>query len=117
MSIGTDRSAKKFFHIKCRSIGLAPPATVLVASVRALKVQGGKSAREVEQGGEDLAALEAGLPNLIKHIENLKTFGIPAVVAINQFPTDTSRELKLVGKAAIDVGTSDAERHRCATKF
>jgi len=105
---GTDLGAEKFFHIKCRSSGLAPHAAVLVASVRALKVQGGRSVREVEQGTEDLAALEAGLPNLFKHIENLKTFGVPAVVAINRFPTDTPRELELVGKAAIDAGARDA---------
>ncbi len=105
---GTDLGAEKFFHLKCRSSGLAPHAAVLVASVRALKVQGGKSVREVEQGGEDLSALEAGLPNLIKHIENLRTFGVPAVVAINRFPTDTPRELELVGRAAVDAGAHDA---------
>lgn len=105
---GSDLGAEKFFHLKCRSSGLAPHAAVLVASVRALKVQGGKSVREIEQGGEDLAALEAGLPNLVKHIENLRTFGVPAVVAINRFPTDSARELELIGKAAVDAGAADA---------
>ncbi len=105
---GTDLGAEKFFHLKCRASGLAPHAAVLVASVRALKVQGGKSIREIEEGGEDLAALAAGLPNLVKHIENLRTFGVPTVVAINRFPTDSSQELELLGKAAIDAGAHDA---------
>lgn len=104
---GTDLGAEKFFHLKCRASGLAPHAAVLVASVRALKVQGGKSVREIELGGEDLDALERGLPNLRKHVENLRAFGVPAVVAINRFPSDSSRELELLAQAALDAGARD----------
>jgi formate--tetrahydrofolate ligase len=104
---GTDLGAEKFFHLKCRASGLAPHAAVLVASVRALKVQGGKSVRDIETGGEDLAALEAGLPNLFKHLENLRTFGVPAVVAINRFPTDTPREIERLAQAAREAGACD----------
>jgi len=105
---GTELGAEKFFHLKCRASGLAPHAAVLVASVRALKVQGGKSVRDIETGGEDLAALEAGLPNLFKHLENLRTFGVPAVVAINRFPTDTPREIERLAQAAREAGACDA---------
>lgn len=105
---GTELGAEKFFHIKCRSSGLSPHAAVLVTSVRALKIQGGKSPREIERGGEDLNALEAGVPNLFKHIENLGTFGVPTVVAINRSPSDSPRELELLAKAAIDAGAKDA---------
>ncbi len=104
---GTDLGAEKFFHLKCRASGLAPHDAVLVASVRALKVQGGKSVRDIETGGEDLAALEAGLPNLFKHLENLRTFGVPAVVAINRFPTDTPREIERLAQAAREAGACD----------
>jgi formate--tetrahydrofolate ligase len=104
---GTELGAEKFFHLKCRASGLAPHAAVLVASVRALKVQGGKSVRDIETGGEDLAALEAGLPNLFKHLENLRTFGVPAVVAINRFPTDTPREIERLAQAAREAGACD----------
>ena len=105
---GTELGAEKFFHLKCRASGLAPHAAVLVASVRALKVQGGKSVRDIETGGEDLAALEAGLPNLFKHLENLRTFGVPAVVAINRFPADTPREIERLAQAAREAGACDA---------
>jgi formate--tetrahydrofolate ligase len=105
---GTELGAEKFFHLKCRASGLAPHAAVLVASVRALKVQGGKSVRDIETGGEDLAALEAGLPNLFKHLENLRTFGVRAVVAINRFPTDTPREIERLAQAAREAGACDA---------
>jgi formate--tetrahydrofolate ligase len=91
---GSDLGAEKFFDIKCRFAGLEPEAAVLVASVRALKLQGGASRAAL--GREDLGALAAGLPNLDKHIENLALFGVPAVVAVNRFATDTPAELDAV---------------------
>jgi formate--tetrahydrofolate ligase len=91
---GADLGAEKFFDIKCRTGKLRPSAVVLVATVRALKMHGGLSRKQLQQ--EDLKALEAGIPNLEKHIENLSSFGVPVVVAINRFPTDTEAELDLV---------------------
>ena len=91
---GADLGAEKFFDIKCRIGELRPSAVVLVATVRALKMHGGLSKKELEQ--EDLKSLEAGIPNMEKHIENLSSFGVPVVVAINRFPTDTEAELKMV---------------------
>jgi len=91
---GADLGAEKFFDIKCRMAGLHPDAVVLVATVRALKMHGGLPRNELS--GENLEALEAGIPNMEKHIENLSSFGVPVVVAINRFPTDTEAELKLV---------------------
>jgi len=92
---GADLGAEKFLDIKCRMGGLTPSAVVIVATVRALKHHGG--AARANLGTEDLAALEKGLPNLLKHIENVTTtFGLPAVVAINRFPTDSEAELALV---------------------
>jgi len=105
---GTELGAEKFFHLKCQASGLAPHVAVLVATVRALKIQGGRSAREAESGVEDLAGLEAGLVNLAKHIENLRTFGVPVVVAVNRFPSDTPRELERVLTAAQEFGAADA---------
>ena len=92
---GADLGAEKFLDIKCRLAGLKPDAVVLVATVRALKHHGG--CPKAELGQENLAALEAGLPNLLRHVENItKVYGLPCVVAINRFPTDTEAELKLV---------------------
>ncbi|HPT78747.1 MAG TPA: formate--tetrahydrofolate ligase [Candidatus Atribacteria bacterium] len=92
---GADLGAEKFLNIKCRIAGLKPSAVVIVATVRALKHHGGALKENLAQ--EDLAALEKGIPNLLKHIENITVkFGLPAVVAINRFPTDTEAELKLV---------------------
>jgi formate--tetrahydrofolate ligase len=91
---GADLGAEKFFNIKCRSAGLRPDATVLVATIRALKLHGG--AGKANLAAEDLAALEKGIANLQKHIENLRKFGIPLIVAINRFPTDTAAEIALV---------------------
>ena len=92
---GADLGAEKFLDIKCRMAGLTPDAVVLVATVRALKHHGGASKAELNQ--EDLAALERGLPNLLRHVENItQVYGLPCVVAINRFPTDTEAELKLV---------------------
>ena len=83
---GADLGAEKFLDIKCRMAGLKPDAVVVVATVRALKMHGGLSKKDLAR--EDLDALEAGIPNLIKHIENIKKYGLPVVVAINKFPTD-----------------------------
>ena len=92
---GADLGAEKFLDIKCRMAGLKPDAVVIVATVRALKHHGG-AARE-DLGREDLTALERGLPNLLQHVDNIKhVFGLPCVVAINAFPTDTEAELRLV---------------------
>ena len=87
---GADLGAEKFLDIKCRMAGLTPDAVVLVATVRALKHHGGAAKAELNQ--EDLAALERGLPNLLRHVENItQVYGLPCVVAINRFPTDTSQ--------------------------
>ncbi|MDR1787561.1 MAG: formate--tetrahydrofolate ligase [Treponema sp.] len=95
---GADLGAEKFFDIKCRIAGLTPDAVVVVASIRALKHHGG-AARDA-LGTENLAALEAGLPNLLRHIENItQVYGLPAVTAINCFPTDSPAELALVESA------------------
>ena len=103
---GADLGAEKFLDIKCRVAGLKPSAVVLVATVRALKMHGGK--KKTELAGEDLKALEAGMPNLEKHIENVKKFGLPVVVAINRFPIDSEAELALVEKKCADLGASFA---------
>ncbi len=92
---GADLGAEKFLDIKCRMAGLKPSAVVIVATVRALKLHGGIPKNELS--AENLDALEKGIPNLLKHIENITVkFGLPAVVAINRFPTDTEAELRLV---------------------
>jgi formate--tetrahydrofolate ligase len=88
---GSDLGAEKFFNIKCRESGLRPDATVLVATVRALKYNGGVAKADLEN--EDLPALEAGLPNLQRHIDSLRAFGVPLVVAINRFTADSEAEL------------------------
>lgn len=107
---GADLGAEKFLDIKCRKSGLFPNAVVLVATVRALKYNGGVP--KTELGSENLAALEAGLPNLLRHVDNLKgVYGLPVVVAINAFPTDTASELDLIEKACrahgVDVALSE----------
>ena len=91
---GADLGAEKFFDIKCRYANLKPDCAVIVATVRALKMHGGVA--KTDLGEENLAALEAGLANLERHIENVAKFGVPSVVAINAFPTDTQAELDLV---------------------
>ena len=92
---GADLGAEKFLDIKCRLAGLTPAAVVVVATVRALKNHGGVP--KAELNNENLEALEKGLPNLLQHVENItKVYGLPCVVAINAFPTDTAAELKLV---------------------
>jgi formate--tetrahydrofolate ligase len=99
---GSDLGAEKFFDIKCRFGGLKPEAAILVATVRALKLNGGADKKNL--GSEDLGALERGLPNLDKHIENVRQFGLPVVVALNRFVTDSDRELQLVGDRARAAG-------------
>jgi len=95
---GSDLGAEKFLNIKCRVGGLKPDAAVVVATVRALKLNGGADKRHL--GTEDVGALERGLPNLDKHVENIRQFGLPVVVAINRFVTDTPRELQIVSDRA-----------------
>ncbi len=95
---GADLGAEKFFDIKCRMAGLKPSAVVIVSTVRALKHHGG--AEKEALGTEDLAALERGIPNLLQHIDNIKTvYGLPAVVALNRFPTDTDAEIAVLEEA------------------
>jgi len=102
---GADLGAEKFIDIKCRLSGLEPAAVVVVATVRALKMHGGMAKKELLI--ENLSALEAGLPNLMKHIENMQTvFGMPTVVAINKFPTDTTKELALVEEKCQALGVN-----------
>ena len=103
---GADLGAEKFLDIKCRFAGLKPSAVVIVATVRALKMHGGLP--KAELGKVDMSALEKGLENLIKHIETVKAFGLPAVVAINAFPTDTKEELDFVEKKCNELGAEVA---------
>ena len=104
---GADLGAEKFLDIKCRMADIRPSAVVVVATVRALKHHGGVS--KADLGIENLSALEKGLPNLLQHVENItKGFGLPAVVAINRFPTDTEAELKLVEDKCRQLGVNVA---------
>jgi len=104
---GADLGAEKFIDIKCRLSGLKPKAVVIVATVRALKYNGGVA--KADLNNENLEALEKGLPNLLKHVENVTTvYGLPAVVAINAFPTDTEAELALVARKCNELGVNVA---------
>lgn len=104
---GADLGAEKFLDIKCRMAGIKPSAVVIVATVRALKHHGGVA--KADLGKENLVALEQGLPNLLQHVENItKVYGLPAVVAINRFPTDTEAELKLVEDKCRELGVNVA---------
>lgn len=104
---GADLGAEKFLDIKCRAAGIAPSAVVLVATVRALKYNGGVAKAELTQ--ENLAALEAGIPNLLRHVQNIReVYGLPVVVAINAFPTDTPSELALVERKCNELGVQVA---------
>ncbi len=104
---GADLGAEKFLDIKCRMAGLAPSAVVIVATVRALKNHGGVA--KADLNNENLEALEAGLPNLLQHVDNIKNvYGLPVVVAINAFPTDTKAELDLVEKKCNELGVNVA---------
>ncbi|RMH44323.1 MAG: formate--tetrahydrofolate ligase [Alphaproteobacteria bacterium] len=100
---GADLGAEKFMDIKCRKAGLAPDAVVLVATVRALKMNGGVAREDL--GTEDTEAVRRGCANLGRHIENLKQFGVPAVVAINHFVTDTDAEIAVVKEYAEEMGS------------
>jgi len=95
---GSDLGAEKFFDIKCRFGGLNPELAVLVATVRALKLNGGANKKDLAT--EDLEALERGLPNLLGHIENVRQFGVPVIVAVNRFTSDSERELAMVAAFA-----------------
>ena len=100
---GADLGAEKFLDIKCRFAGLRPSAVVIVATIRALKMHGGVS--KAELGAENLEALERGLPNLLRHVSNIKdVYGLPAVVALNRFPTDTQAEVELVLEKCAELG-------------
>ena len=104
---GADLGAEKFLDIKCRMAGLKPNAVVIVATVRALKYNGGVA--KADLGGENLEALEKGLPNLLRHVHNIKdVYGLPCVVAVNVFPTDTKAELELVEAKCRELGVNVA---------
>ena len=104
---GADLGAEKFIDIKCRMADLKPDAVIIVATIRALKYNGGVAKDQLNE--ENLEALEKGLPNLLKHVENItKVFGLPAVVAINRFPMDTEDELKLVEDKCKELGVNVA---------
>lgn len=105
---GADLGAEKFFNIKCRSAGLTPNAAVVVATVRALKMHGGVAKTELNK--PNLAALEAGCANLTRHIRNMRRFGIPVIVAINEFAGDDPEEYKVISRAA---ETNGARSIRC----
>ena len=102
-----DLGAEKFVDIKCRKAGLHPSAAVVVATVRALKYHGGVA--KADLNSENLEALEKGLPNLLQHVENVtKNYGLPCVVAINRFPTDTEAELQMIKEKCMELGVNVA---------
>ena len=102
---GADLGAEKFLDIKCRAAGLRPSAVVIVATVRALKMHGGLLKEELKE--ENLQALEKGLPNLLRHVSNIRNvYGLPAVVAVNRFPTDTDAEIALVIRKCRELGVN-----------
>ena len=102
---GADLGAEKFLDIKCRMAGLTPSAVVIVATVRALKLHGGLDKTQLAE--ENLTALEAGLPNLLRHVSNIKNvYGLPSVVAVNRFPTDTDAEIALVIEKCKELGVN-----------
>ncbi len=102
---GADLGAEKFLDIKCRAAGLRPSAVVIVATVRALKMHGGLLKEELKE--ENLQALEKGLPNLLRHVSNIRNvYGLPAVVAVNRFPTDTDAEIALVIQKCRELGVN-----------
>ena len=104
---GADLGAEKFLDIKCRKAGLTPDAVVIVATVKALKMHGGVP--KTELGKKNMEALENGIPNLLKHIENItEVYGLPAVVAINKFPTDLDEELELIERKCKELGVNVA---------
>lgn len=104
---GADLGAEKFLDIKCRMSGVRPSAVIIVATIRALKYNGGVAKADLQE--ENLEALEKGIPNLLKHVENItQVFKLPAVVAINRFPTDTEAEIRLVREKCEELGVNVA---------
>ncbi len=102
---GADLGAEKFLDIKCRMAGLTPDAVVIVATVRALKMHGGLA--KTELATEDLSSLEKGVPNLLRHVSNIKNvYGLPCVVAVNRFPTDTDKEIDFIIKKCHELGVN-----------
>jgi formate--tetrahydrofolate ligase len=102
---GADLGAEKFLDIKCRAAGLVPDAVVVVATVRALKMHGGLA--KTQLGTEDLVALEAGIPNLLRHVSNIKNvYKLPCVVAVNRFPTDTDKEIDFIIAKCRELGVN-----------
>ena len=102
---GADLGAEKFLDIKCRMTGLKPDAVVVVATVRALKLHGGLKKNQL--GQEDLGALEKGMPNLLRHVSNIKNvYGLPCVVALNRFPTDTDQEIDFIIEKCKELGVN-----------
>ena len=102
---GADLGAEKFLDIKCRMAGIRPDAVVIVATVRALKMHGGLAKQEL--GREDLAALEKGIPNLLRHVSNIRqVYGLPCVVAVNRFPTDTDAEIDFIIAKCRELGVN-----------
>jgi formate--tetrahydrofolate ligase len=101
---GADLGAEKFFDIKCRSAGLSPSAVVLVATIRALKMHGGVAKDDL--GEENVAAVKAGCSNLARHISNLKSYGVPVVVAINRFSADSDAEVAQVRETSAELGAT-----------
>lgn len=102
---GADLGAEKFLDIKCRKAGLAPDAVVIVATVRALKMHGGLAKSELAE--ENLSALEKGIPNLLRHVSNIKdVYGLPCVVAVNRFPTDTDCEIEFIISKCRELGVN-----------
>ena len=102
---GADLGAEKFLDIKCRMAGLTPSAVVMVATIRALKMHGGVA--KTELGSENLVALEQGLPNLLRHVSNIRNvYKLPCVVAVNRFPTDTDAEIDLVIRKCRELGVN-----------
>ncbi len=112
---GADCGAEKFFDIKCRLSGLQPDAAVIVCSIRALKTHSGKfrvvAGKPLDEDlvKENIPAIEEGICNLVKHIENIKFFGVPVVVAINRFSSDTDKEIDFVKNMAVELGADDCQ--------
>lgn len=104
---GADLGAEKFFNIKCRQSGLEPDCAVIVATIRALKMHGGIDRAHLQT--EDLEALERGCENLNRHVNNIKKFGVPVIVALNRFTSDTQKELESVKRYCISIGVEVAE--------